>query len=412
MKKHFSNTFLLIALLFAGLSASAQQTDIDPSYNEYSLRVTDADTKLPLALVAVSLEGTNIATVSNSAGYFTIKVPKTTSSNKLRFSLLGYGSRLMALNSLPKNITLKEEPLTMEQIIVSKLSPKLIVEEAIKRIPDNYPTEENYMVGFYREIIKKGSSYNGIAEAVLEIYKRSYRASTLPDQARIYKGRRNISGMKGDTLLFKCQGGITSALELDVASSPAVLFSDKLHTNYKFAMGTPVSIDGRQNYVVNFSGYGESNEVLSRGDMYIDSETFAISKINFNLNVENDERATALFIMQSPAGLKATPTSATYTIEYRKSLDKWYYHYGSLEVRIKCNWSKRLFNSNYTINSELVVTDRTKDSVEKFPQRDRLRSSEIIMERVEDFKDDNYWGAYNTIEPDKPIESIIKRLAK
>lgn len=39
--------------------------------------------------------------------------------------------------------------------------------------------------------------------------------------------------------------------------------------------------------------------------MFIDVETMAISRVEFNINVENRPQATAIFIRRKPAGLRA-----------------------------------------------------------------------------------------------------------
>jgi len=46
------------------------------TYVQYKGSVIDQDTRTPLAFASLSLEGTNIATVTNSDGEFSLKVPK------------------------------------------------------------------------------------------------------------------------------------------------------------------------------------------------------------------------------------------------------------------------------------------------------------------------------------------------
>jgi len=47
----------------------------------------------------------------------------------------------------------------------------------------------------------------------------------------------------------------------------------------------------------------------------------------------------------------------------------------------------------------------------KFPRNERIRSTDVIAERVEYFNDPNFWGDYNVIEPDQQINDAIKRLS-
>jgi hypothetical protein len=89
-------------------------------------------------------------------------------------------------------------------------------------------------------------------------------------------------------------------------------------------------------------------------------------------------------------------------------------NYSSTEVEFRVRWTNRffgLFATNYTIGSEIAVTDRYTDNVIKFPREERIRSTDVIAERVEYFLDPDFWGDYNVIEPDQEINDAIKRLS-
>ena len=44
--------------------------------------------------------------------------------------------------------------------------------------------------------------------------------------------------------------------------------------------------------------------------------------------------------------------------------------------------------------------------------KERLRPSVIINDAVSGFSDPNFWGQYNLIEPEKSIESAIRKIEK
>jgi hypothetical protein len=62
--------------------------------------------------------------------------------------------------------------------------------------------------------------------------------------------------------------------------------------------------------------------------------------------------------------------------------------------------------------SEIAVTDRTNEGVERFAMKDRLTRNDILDNLVYSFFDADYWGEYNVIEPDQSIESAIRKLNK
>jgi hypothetical protein len=60
--------------------------------------------------------------------------------------------------------------------------------------------------------------------------------------------------------------------------------------------------------------------------------------------------------------------------------------------------------------SELAITDRTFEGIEKFAGKERFKSRDILDEKVYVFFDQDFWEGYNVIEPDQSIESAIRRL--
>ena len=44
--------------------------------------------------------------------------------------------------------------------------------------------------------------------------------------------------------------------------------------------------------------------------------------------------------------------------------------------------------------------------------KDRLKPNAILADQASGFADPDFWGAYNIIEPEKSIESAIKKISK
>ena len=73
----------------------------------------------------------------------------------------------------------------------------------------------------------------------------------------------------------------------------------------------------------------------------------------------------------------------------------------------------KLFNSVYTLQSEMAVTDWELDEESsRLRSRDRLRPTVIMSDAVSGFSDPDFWGAYNVIEPEKSIESAINKIQR
>jgi hypothetical protein len=379
-------------------------------------RVVDNENGLPLVFAGVSVQGSNVSTVTNLDGEFTLKVPDT-ESGKIEFSFIGYKNRVMAIDEMKTNgqrnvIELETAMIPIKEIIVKPMIPEEILEEVISRFDENYTSVPNDMTGFYRETIRKNRSYISIGEAVVEIFKAPYQNDLRYDAVKIYKGRKSDDVEKMDTVLFKLQGGPTTALYLDIVKNPETFLTREALEQYDLELSSIVVIDDRTNYVINFFQKPFITTPLYLGRMYIDIETYAIAEAEFSFNLENKELAASMFIRKKPVGMQVTPEVTSYLVRYREVDGKWYFAHSRAEVKFKVDWKKKLFNTNYTTMSELAITDRTEEDVIKFASKERVHTTDFFTEEVAAFADPEFWGDYNVIEPDQSIEAAIKRLSR
>ncbi|HEA81277.1 MAG TPA: carboxypeptidase-like regulatory domain-containing protein, partial [Maribacter sp.] len=82
-------------------------------------------------------------------------------------------------------------------------------------------------------------------------------------------------------------------------------------------------------------------------------------------------------------------------------------------LEFKINWDKRLFNSVYSMSCEMAITDWEKNIDNIIPRsKDRMKASIILSDEAIGFADPDFWGEYNIIEPEKSIESAIKKIQR
>jgi len=381
-------------------------------------KVIDASSKRPLGFASIYMNSTNISNVSNMDGVFSLKVPTANQNDTLMISYLGYRSVKVAVKDFrggeEMTIAMESSVYTMDPIIVRPQDAASFMKMAITNIDKNYSQKPMQMTAFYREMIRKRNTYVSISEAVLDVVKSSYRGYRV-DQVGIYKARGNHDQNRVDTLMVKFQGGPNSALEIDVVKSP-FLWTDLIDMDniYDFKFETPVTIDDRFFYVIDFNQKPGLDDMYFRGKAYIDSETMAVGRMEFNMNVEgNSTKANSLFIRKKPANLKMDIVSARYIVNYRKSEGIWLFDYSRTELVLNTRWEKKWFSSNsYTITSELAVTDVSESVERRIPSEDRVRQSDIISARVNDYTDENFWEDYNVIEPEESIERVINRIVR
>ena len=402
--------FSIFSFLFAA-GVSAQD------FSTIAGRVVDQSNNRSLPFASITLKGTNISNVTNSEGIFTLKIPDEIRADSVVISFMGFTSRTLPVSSLSAIDRLMIIPLVpaniaMAAVVVTPGNARDLMISALGKIRDNYSLVPVQMTAFYREMIRKGNTYVALNEAVLDIYKAAYNNYNA-DQIGIYKIRGNTDN-RLDTVAIKYQGGAFSALGLDMAKHTFLgVDIEDLDEHYFFRYGESITINDRYFFCLEFNQLPSLPReiILFRGRIYIDAETLAIGRIESALNIEDKPNAASIFLRRRPTGLRFTPTYTNYIVNYRMAGGKWYYDYASVELRFNTRWDRRLFSSNYTITSEIAITD-IRDNPRRVEPETRLRPGDIIASRVNDFTDENFWEDYNIIEPDQTIDNIVSRIIR
>ncbi|MCD4709208.1 MAG: carboxypeptidase-like regulatory domain-containing protein, partial [Bacteroidales bacterium] len=310
------------------------------------------------------------------------------------------------------SFTVKLNPSTIQlkQVTIRPKDAMELISDVLDNIRSNYSEAPMMMRGFYRETVQRGRNYVSISEAIIDVYKGSYSNEYQVDQVKLFKGRKSADVEKMDTVLFKVQGGPNTTILLDVVKNPYILLSDEYLNIYDFHLTDVISIDDKLHYVISFSQKEYVDDPYYMGRLYIEMEKLAISEAEFELNVENQDQAARLFIQRKPMGMSVIPERAAYRAKYTIEDNRWYFSYARAEVKFKVNWKKKLFNTTYSTMSELAITDRTYDGIEKFAGKERFKSNDVLNEKVYIFFDQGFWEGYNVIEPDQSIESAIRKL--
>ncbi len=409
----------LVLIYSSTISAFAMLQDIEDqtiaNHNEYKGFIIDSQSNTPLASATIALANTNISTITNDEGKFLLKVPKNIENGKITVSFLGYKDKTIALSSFTEKkmkIRLDLSVTHLSEVSIDPRDPEALMRAVMKNRGANYLNDHTIMTAFYRETIKKRRTYVSLSEAVVDVYKNPYESGK-NDVMKLYRARKSTDYKKLDTLTLKLQGGPSSTLYIDVMKNPELLFTEDMLNTYTFSFDKSTKINDRLVYTLDFKQRPHIQDLLYYGKVYIDAETMALTKAIFSMNLKDKNEASKIFVRKKPRKSKVTPTVAKYNIDYREKNGKWYYGYGRIDLAFKVNWKKKLFNSKYKINIEMAVTDWKKNiENESLKPRERLKSSVVINDEASGFSDPTFWGEYNVIEPEKSIESAIKKIKK
>ncbi|MGB3152856.1 MAG: carboxypeptidase-like regulatory domain-containing protein [Maribacter sp.] len=393
-------------------TALAQSTN----FEEFSGEVLDDKTKKPLVFATLALEGSNVSTITNTEGEFSLKVPDSNTGSNLIISFLGYKTLTIPLAQFKsgKNEVLMTESVTkLSEVNLSvPKDAEELVRETLRKKGEKYINSPTVMTAFYRETIKKRKKNVSLSEAVVNIYKTPY-SSNKTDDVKLYKARKSTDYSKLDTVALKLQGGPFNALFADMVKYPDYIFTDESIGYYNFSFDGSTRVNNKLIYVVKFHQKPGIIDPLYTGKLYIDAENKILTSAIYSLNITDKILAARMFVRKKPRNAEVWPTEVAYRVDYREKDGKWYYGYSNVLLEFKVDWDKRLFNSVFSMSCEMAVTDWEENLDNLAPKyKERMKSNIILSDEAIGFADPDFWGEYNIIEPEKSIESAIKKIQR
>lgn len=413
--------FWLFIVGYSATFTAVAQEPVEAMKTEFTVSgvVRDKESRKKLENVAVSLVGTPIGTVTNAEGVFSLKIPHMDTIPQLELSHIGYmNARFSASapegsNNMYATILMMPIALQLNEVVAYGNSARRIVEEALERIPKNYPSGESMTSAFYRETVQKGHRYISISEAMLDVYKTSYKQRTSDrDKVQIDKARRLLSQKQSDTLGVKVVGGPNLPLFMDVVKNAYALFDEETLDYYSFVQEPSVFIDDRLQYVISFRPRVKLDYALYVGRVFIDREHLAFTRAEFELDLSDRERAIAAILYKKPLGLRFRPQKVSFLITYRQHDGVTCLNYICNEMCFKCDWKRRLFSSSYVARSEMVAVDREEHPERVIARRDAFKPYQVFYDIVKEYWSEDFWKDYNIIEPTESLEDAVKKLRK
>ena len=396
------------------LSASAENRTDSVFYFEIRGVVRDKSDKQPIPYSSVYLAGKTIGTISNDAGQFVLKLSSKYLSDTLNISSIGYKNFMVPVSSLvntSKEYLLKSDFVSIQEVIIRKLSPVTLLQSAVERIRDNYSPKPVLLNSFYRETVKRGNRYLIVSEALLENYKPGYGNSQAQDQIKIVKGRKSEAPDHGDTLMLKLKAGLNTMILLDLVKNvPDFMTGDQVQ-DYSYKMADIVIDNGIDNYAIEFRPKEMALNTFYSGRILLGVKDLAFKWIEFGIDPERLDRATELFIVRKPPYLKIKVLKANYHVAFRQIGSRYYLHLIQCETEFRIRNRQQLTGTVYNTSLEMAVTDVDSVNADRFRSRETARLYDFFTEQVGEY-DESFWGEYNIITPDESLEEALVKLGK
>ncbi|CAM1361983.1 putative Serine-type D-Ala-D-Ala carboxypeptidase [Tenacibaculum litopenaei] len=143
-------------------------------------RVLDANTQTGIEGVNIFIARASVGTITNENGSFRLRIPKalTAQKHELVASHIGYSLWKTEVNSAINKaleIHLEEFLNPLEGVEILSEKPEKVISEAIKKIPENYPSKAWQLNGYYQELVKTNGDYTMYSDAICKIDYSSYK---------------------------------------------------------------------------------------------------------------------------------------------------------------------------------------------------------------------------------------------
>ena len=134
-KKQHLIYFLLLIFSFVFQNTISANTIVKDTigFKEYQGIVIDSKTKKELEFAAITVNGTNISTITNTQGAFSIKIPKNLLNHKVTVSYLGYTSQVLDLKYLNQENNIIKLETYIEELSEVKIEVNYEVKNKVKR---------------------------------------------------------------------------------------------------------------------------------------------------------------------------------------------------------------------------------------------------------------------------------------
>ena len=381
-----------------------------PAEQTFEIRgkVVDYRSK-PLPLVNISVKNKPTGTITNSSGEFILHLSGGHGNDTLCFSSLGFKTECLPISDADTSLTVKltETSIPLPEVMIRFKNVDDIIEQFKKNRDRNYPEQKMLATAFFREAVKEDGTYVNVAEAVIDIIKFPYDQPYKLEYVKFVKGRKysDVATMKD--VKFRIEGGPFYFSRIDIARYMDIMPHDGSPPLYKYKLeGLDYEYD-RMVFIVSFEPIDDNGELLYKGVMRIDTETYALISADLELSKKALKESRKYFIKKESGKLKAKPVFARYSINYRPYKDIWLLNKVRGEMKIKVNDKNKKAKHTFEAVSELLMSNYRNAGNVKFKPSEKFKASYILTEQIKEY-DPEFWKRFNVIKPDEDIENVFK----
>lgn len=385
---------LLALILFSNL-LSAQN-------KKFTGIIKDATTLQPVEFVNIYFDDNNnsnaTGAISNELGEFSF----TNTTPQAIFDHINYEPIAVTLTENVNEILLQPKNYVLDEIIISKTSPRDYLKSIIKN--SNSKIDKNTLLKSYcREIVKINNDYTKFSDALVDYYvkKGNGKSNIILTERRALKGQQidstETSNIDNLNSAFNIKDYVKNAYNFKVVED---ILKEK---DYEFERKIKREANGDEYEYVEIIPNIDSDKMLSKGYIIIDQKTNSILEFKIYTAESHLNNAKLVNLLIAKAKL-------TYAMNWSKFkiINKQYILiYNKIRVGLYVKMGKRI-DDNFDFISDLFVYD-FKNNVE-IP--DNGYKKKTIFEGGTSYTEE-FWKKYNsfplTDKEQKFINSVKKK---
>ncbi|MEJ1240393.1 carboxypeptidase-like regulatory domain-containing protein [Chryseolinea sp. T2] len=347
-------------LLLLALRVGAQE-----SYITVRGRLIDEANKEPIPYASIQVLGGSTSTTSNDDGRFIFHVPTAFGDRKIRVSALGYDhyeATAASMTTGDLTISLKPGVTVLSEVTINakkELTAKEIVKTAVSKIPSNYPMKPFVIEGFFRDMQKENDKPVELLEAALRFNYKDYNPGY--EGVEILEVRRSINKRHPINGTYDRQNSIIDLMEDNYVKQR---FGPIQMKGWKFNTDSVLTYNSRTVYKIS----GSKGESAST-EMFIDSETFAILKLEFKNQMVDGQYYRRYLNLPDPYGLQETSFRMVFEfqqidhlmyLKYQREEDTYnLFNKTTQEILLRQAFVKELFVNNVIVDPGSMITSKS-----------------------------------------------------
>lgn len=390
--------------------------------------VRDANTKENLEFVSVILNDSYKGTSTNAKGEFTLEIPDYSSSRSFSFQRVGYYSKTISMIDFMRSDTiyLEIDEQFLSEVVVRPKDAFELLQEVVKRIPDNYYSQPVAQDVFYRQSVFLNEQLRGLEESRYHLIN-TFQRPKLPRSVTVQKARgfSNLKELKDlgklvasnldeDSLyvLESAEGlfAFNPNLEQLIKDKTGV-FNPNAQKYYDFDYVGMVIRGGNVMHHIIFDQREGLKKTLYQGSMYIDTVSLAIVEFEAKLSpsgIDYQKLIPLKFRMLAKlAGYTVQVYNLAFSVKYEQYENYWVVAGGNFNLGGSI--AKR---KEQTVNGVLKVDYTVLRNFPKTEFYSRSSNYDVIPSSLDDFKDKYYWGDQNIPYLPQDIEIRLNKLLR